>query len=113
MRTQVLEKLVDLRRREGDDMARLHSAVDLGRFERAGLTVMPCTVHEFVRENGLLILDPMSEAAFEMLARLLHGGTWWDDADYQGSATLRRAYLNEAAGLLQVLYDNQQTGDTA
>ena len=65
-------------------------------------------IHEF--ENaGLLVLDPKSSEAHEMLARLLHGGEWWDDPTYQGSATLRRVYLNEAAGLLQALYDIQQS----
>lgn len=106
-RAEVLEKLTDLRRRERDSIARLHAAVELGRFERAGLTVLPCTVHEFIAQGGLLVLDPEAPEAHEMVARLLHGGTWWDDPTYQGSETLRRAYLWEAAELLKALRDVQ------
>jgi hypothetical protein len=106
-RAEVLEKLIDLRRREGDEMARMHAAVDLGRLERAGLTVLPCSIHEFVARAGLLVIDPESPGAHEILARLLHGGEWWDDPTYQGRETLWRAYTREAYELLLVLRDVQ------
>ena len=103
-RAEVLEKLVDQRIKRGDGFhARNRAVVELEHFERAGLTVLPCTVREFIARAGLLVLDPEAPEAHEMVARMLHGGTWWDDPTYQGSETLRRTYIWEASELLRAL----------
>ena len=109
-REEVLDKLADLRRREGDSMAKMHAAAELGRFERAGLTVLPCTIHEFLRRAGLLVLDPQDPEDHLRVARVYRGGTWWDDPEWpqQGYEEIKQMYVEEAARALQELRDGDR-----
>ena len=72
-REEVLAKLIDLRRRQGDEMARTHAARELRQFEEAGLTVLPCTIHEFFSAAGLTIVDPADPVTRARLQKALEG----------------------------------------
>jgi hypothetical protein len=70
-RSEVLARLTELRRKEGAEIPRTKAAFDLERMTRAGLTVLPCSVQQFIAGAGLIVLDPKDPEMLERVATVL------------------------------------------